>query len=109
MIMDVASPSDVPRIAEPFFLTYNAEMRFHVCMTPDDLAKAGLEDLGDKLGYGRPPCPIQSPVSTQPSKGATPPSASWADALRSRQSSSGNPSFGVPVGAPTCPAPPFRV
>ena len=50
MIMDVASPSDVPRIAEPFFLTYNAEVRFHVCMTPDDLAKAGLEDLGDKWG-----------------------------------------------------------
>ncbi len=50
MIVDVASPSDVPRIAEPFFLTYNAEVRFHVCMTPDDLAKAGLEDLGDKWG-----------------------------------------------------------
>ena len=50
MIIDVASPSDVPRIAEPFFLTYNAEVRFHVCMTPDDLAKAGLEDLGDKWG-----------------------------------------------------------
>ena len=50
MIMDVASPSDVPRIAEPFFLTYNAEVRFHVCMTPDDLAKAGLENLGDKWG-----------------------------------------------------------
>ena len=50
MILDVASPSDVPRIAEPFFLTFNAEVRFHVCMTPDDLAKAGLEDLGDKWG-----------------------------------------------------------
>ena len=50
MIIDVASPSDVPRIAEPFFLTYNAEVRFHVCMTPDDLAKAGLEDLGEKWG-----------------------------------------------------------
>ncbi len=50
MIMDVASPSDVPRIAEPLFLTYNAEVRFHVCMTADDLAKAGLEDLGEKWG-----------------------------------------------------------
>ena len=50
MIIDVASPSDVPRIAEPFFLTFNAEVRFHVCMTPDDLAKAGLDDLGDKWG-----------------------------------------------------------
>ncbi len=50
MIMDVASPSDVPRIAEPLFLIFNAEVRFHVCMTPDDLAKAGLEDLGEKWG-----------------------------------------------------------
>ncbi len=50
MIIDVASPSDVPRIAEPFFLTFNADVRFHVCMTPDDLAKAGLGDLGDKWG-----------------------------------------------------------
>ena len=50
MIIDVASPSDVPRIAEPFFLTFNADVRFHVCMTPDDLAKAGLDDLGDKWG-----------------------------------------------------------
>ena len=50
MIVDVASPSDVPSIAEPFFLTFDAEVRFHVCMTPDDLAKAGLEDLGAKWG-----------------------------------------------------------
>ena len=50
MIIDVASPSDVPSIAEPFFLTFDAEVRFHVCMTPDDLAKAGLEDLGAKWG-----------------------------------------------------------
>ena len=48
MIMDVASPSDVPRIAEPFFLTYNAEVRFRICMTPDDLANAGLDGLGEK-------------------------------------------------------------
>ena len=50
MIIDVASPSDVPRIAEPFFLTYNAEVRFHVCMGPDDLAAAGLDELGEKWG-----------------------------------------------------------
>ena len=50
MIVDVASPSDVPRIAEPFFLTFNAEVRIHVCMSPDDLAKAGLDELGKKWG-----------------------------------------------------------
>ena len=50
LIIDVALPSDVPRIAEPFFLTFNAEVRFHVCMSPDDLAKAGLDELGKKWG-----------------------------------------------------------
>lgn len=50
LIVDVASPSDVPGIAEPFFLKFNAEVRFHVCMTPEDLAKAGLEELGKRWG-----------------------------------------------------------
>ncbi len=50
LIIDVASPSDVPRIAEPFFLTFDAEVRFHICMTPDDLAQAGLDELGKKWG-----------------------------------------------------------
>ena len=50
LIVDVASPSDIPSIAEPFFLTFEAEVRFHVCMSPDDLAKAGLDELGKKWG-----------------------------------------------------------
>ena len=50
LIVDVASSSDVPRIAEPFFLTFEAEVRFHVCMSPEDLGKAGLEELGKKWG-----------------------------------------------------------
>ena len=50
LIVDVASPSDIPSIAEPFFLTFEAEVRFHVCMSPDDMAKAGLDELGKKWG-----------------------------------------------------------
>ncbi len=41
LILDVASPSDVPRIAE---------VQFRVCMTPEDLASAGLDELGRKWG-----------------------------------------------------------
>ena len=48
MIVDVADPSKVPAIAEPLFLTFNANVQFHVAMTPDDLASAGLDDLGKK-------------------------------------------------------------
>lgn len=46
VVADVAAPSDVPRLAEPWFLTFNARVEFHVAMTPEDLGKAGLEDLG---------------------------------------------------------------
>jgi hypothetical protein len=47
-VLDVADPSRVPGIAEPFFLQFNAECRFHVAMSPEDLKKAGLEQLGKK-------------------------------------------------------------
>jgi hypothetical protein len=48
LIVDVADPSRVPAIAEPFFLTFNASVEFHVVMGPDDLRRAGLEELGKK-------------------------------------------------------------
>jgi hypothetical protein len=48
MIVDVDGPSSVPRIAEPWFLTFNAEVKFHVVMSPDELGRAGLEKLGKK-------------------------------------------------------------
>jgi hypothetical protein len=47
-VIDVASPSDVPRFAEPFFLKLNADCRFRIAMSPEDLAKAGLGDLGKR-------------------------------------------------------------
>ncbi|MCZ6867690.1 MAG: panthothenate synthetase [Chloroflexi bacterium] len=48
LIVDVADPSRVPAIAEPFFLTFNASVEFHVVMGPEDLARAGLDELGEK-------------------------------------------------------------
>ena len=48
MIINVDDPSKVPTFAEPWFLTFNADCEFHVVMTPDDLAKAGLDALGKK-------------------------------------------------------------
>lgn len=48
MIADVAKPSDVPKIAEPWFLIFNADVEFHIVMTPDDLEKAGLDKLAKK-------------------------------------------------------------
>ena len=48
LIVDVENPSDVPRLAEPWFLELQAEVRFQICMTPEDLGKAGLAALGKK-------------------------------------------------------------
>ncbi len=49
-IVDIAEPSQVPSIAEPFFLTFDASVEFRIAMTPEDLGAAGLEALGEKWG-----------------------------------------------------------
>lgn len=50
MIAELASPSMIPALAEPWFLTFNADVEFHAAMTPADLQQAGLEKLGEKWG-----------------------------------------------------------
>ncbi len=47
-VVDLADPSRIPALAEPFFLLFNATVRFRVCMTPEDLANAGLDEIGKK-------------------------------------------------------------
>lgn len=47
-VLEVKNASDVPRLAEPFFLKLNADCRFRILMTPEDLQKAGLDKLGRK-------------------------------------------------------------
>jgi hypothetical protein len=46
LVVNVNDPSDVPRLAEPWFLTFNATVEFRVAMTPEDLGRANLESLG---------------------------------------------------------------
>jgi hypothetical protein len=48
MIVDLADPSKVPALAEPWFLAFNADVEFHIVMTPDDLRKSGLAEIGKK-------------------------------------------------------------
>jgi len=50
LVVDVADPSKVPALAEPWFLAFDAEVRFRIVMTPQDLQRAGLEELGRKWG-----------------------------------------------------------
>ena len=46
MVVNLEDPSKVPMFAEPWFLTFNADVQFRVAMTPEDLARAGLDALG---------------------------------------------------------------
>ena len=41
IFLEMASASQIPAIAEPWFLAFNASIEFKPVMIPDDLAKAG--------------------------------------------------------------------
>ena len=48
VVVDLAEPSRIPALAEPWFLLFQADVKFRIAMTPDDLKKAGLDELGKK-------------------------------------------------------------
>lgn len=48
MIINIDEPSKVPTFAEPWFLHFNADVEFHIVMSPEDLERAGLGELGKK-------------------------------------------------------------
>ncbi len=41
IVVDMQDPSQIPAVAEPFFLGLGAKVEFHPAMTPEDLGKAG--------------------------------------------------------------------
>jgi hypothetical protein len=40
-VVDLADPSQLPAVAEPWFLAMNATVEFQPAMVPEDLEKAG--------------------------------------------------------------------
>ncbi|MFM0207096.1 panthothenate synthetase [Paraburkholderia sediminicola] len=48
LIVNLDEPSGIPTLVEPFFLKFNANVEIRVVMLPQDLMKAGLENLGSK-------------------------------------------------------------
>jgi hypothetical protein len=48
LVVEMADASHIPMLAEPWFLTFNASVEFRVAMTPEDLAKSGIDSIGKK-------------------------------------------------------------
>jgi hypothetical protein len=50
MVVNVDDSSQVPALAEPWFLNFDADCRIRIAMTPDDLQQSGIDDIGRKWG-----------------------------------------------------------
>jgi hypothetical protein len=48
LVVNLESAFDVARLAEPWFLTFDATIEYRVAMTADDLGRADLAALGKK-------------------------------------------------------------
>jgi hypothetical protein len=48
MIVELEKASRIPALAEPWFLTFNAKVEFHVVMGQEELQESGLDKLGEK-------------------------------------------------------------
>ena len=48
LIVEVADATKVPGFAEPWFLAFNADVSFHIVMSPDDLMKSVIDAIGKK-------------------------------------------------------------
>ena len=46
LIVDLANASQIPSLAEPWFLSLNATVEFRPVMTPEDLAASGIDAIG---------------------------------------------------------------
>jgi hypothetical protein len=50
LIVDLPDPAKLPALAEPWFLTFEADIESLVFMSPADLKNAGLEQIGKRWG-----------------------------------------------------------
>jgi hypothetical protein len=50
VVVDMPDASKIPSLAEPWFLTFEADVQFHPAMTPDDLKRSGIESIGKMWG-----------------------------------------------------------
>lgn len=48
MVVNLDDSAKIPSLAEPWFLLFNADVEFHVAMTPSVLEQAGLDQIAKK-------------------------------------------------------------
>ena len=48
LIVDMPDASKLPALVEPWMLIFQADIKLRPVMTPDDLKRAGLDELGKK-------------------------------------------------------------
>ena len=46
LIVNVADASKIPVLAEPWFLTFQADVEFRIAMTPEELKHSGIDGMG---------------------------------------------------------------
>jgi hypothetical protein len=47
-IVDINDSSQIPSFSGPFFVNFNANCEFRIAMSPEDLAKSGLDEMVKK-------------------------------------------------------------
>jgi len=50
LIVEMSDASKLPALVEPWMLLFQADIKMRPFMTPDDLKRAGLDELGKKWG-----------------------------------------------------------
>ncbi len=50
IVVNLPEATKIPALAEPWFLTFEAEVQLHPCMTQDDLKHGNLDAMGKQWG-----------------------------------------------------------
>jgi hypothetical protein len=50
MVVNINKPTEYVKYAEPFFLEFDASIKYDIVMSPEELKNAGIEEIGKKYG-----------------------------------------------------------
>ena len=48
MVININKPGDYVKYAEPFFLQFDAQCKYEIVMSPEELKASGIEEIGKK-------------------------------------------------------------